>query len=72
MLHSVLCNCIHFENCANSPLFKVFLPIIQAERTKFTRYDNFQGKLFIYNLTACLVANFKQPICSTNYSYYFV
>jgi hypothetical protein len=31
MLRSILYNSIHFENRANSQLFKVFLPITQAQ-----------------------------------------
>jgi hypothetical protein len=57
---------IQFENSVNSS-FKVFLPLIQAKCARVTRvYDNFQSKLFvfIYFLTACLVANFKQPLWS--------
>jgi hypothetical protein len=65
MLRSILCTfCTHFENCGNSQLFKLFLPVIQAVCTKVTRvYGYVQGKiyLFIIFLIVCLVANFKQP-----------
>jgi hypothetical protein len=42
-------NCIHFENCANSPLFIVFLPPIQVKCTEVTRvYGHSEGKLYLF------------------------
>jgi hypothetical protein len=69
MLHSILYSNMHFENFANSPLFKVFLPVIPAECTKVTRvYGHFQDKLYLFiYLTSCLVANFKQSLWSNQY-----
>jgi hypothetical protein len=40
-------NYIHFENCANSALFKAFLPAVNVEGTNVTVYDYFQGILHL-------------------------
>jgi hypothetical protein len=66
MLRSILRECIHFENCENSLLFIVFIPIIQVECTKLTSvYYQFQDKLYLFIfLTVCLVANLKQRLWS--------
>jgi hypothetical protein len=44
-------------------IFKKFLRPIQAAYKNHQVYDHLQGNIFfIYYLTACLIANFKQPI----------
>jgi len=46
MLRSILCNSIHLENCANSQLFKVFLPITQAQCIDAARVYYILNRLF--------------------------
>jgi hypothetical protein len=59
MLRSILSNCTHFENYANSPLFKVFLPTIQTQSTTVTRiYNNFKGKI-------CVLILFLNRMCGS-------
>lgn len=66
MLRSVLCSCIHFENCENFSLLKAFLPSFQAKYTEVMRFMIILKVSYVYYvfLNTCLVANFKQPLRS--------
>jgi hypothetical protein len=63
ILRSIRCNCKHFKNCANSPLFKQLLLIIHVELATFTKvYDHFQGNLYLMITKRSIVVHYYVQI----------